>query len=53
MPDMFQMSHDLMNLFEAFGNGGGQSYRAQYQSHNKVFPLQDSEEISRLFEGLL
>ncbi|KAG9229952.1 fungal-specific transcription factor domain-containing protein [Amylocarpus encephaloides] len=53
MPDMFQMSHDLTNLFEAFGNGGGQSYEAQYQSHKKVSSLQDGEEISRLFEGLL
>jgi hypothetical protein len=50
LPDMFQMSHDLTNLFESFGNGSGQ---AQYHSPNGIFPLQDNEEISRLFEGLL
>ncbi|KAE9372603.1 hypothetical protein N431DRAFT_439683 [Stipitochalara longipes BDJ] len=53
VPDMFQMSHDLTNMFEAFGNGGSQLPEAQYEFYNAGLPLQDNGEISRLFEGLL
>jgi hypothetical protein len=53
MPDMFQMSNDLTNLFEAFGNGDSQLPQARYHFHNEMLPLQESGEISRLFEGLL
>lgn len=53
VPDMFQMSHDLTNLFEAFGSGGSRLPQAPYEFHNAGLSLQDNGEISRLFEGLL
>lgn len=53
VPDMCQVGYDLTYMFEALGNTDGQIPGAIYNMQDGQFPLQNSEEISRLFGGLL
>jgi hypothetical protein len=57
LPDIYQISNDLMGLFDAFGQAtvGAPSDGSliYYGVNDQINPIRDSGEISRRFQGLI
>ncbi|KAF2175136.1 fungal-specific transcription factor domain-containing protein [Zopfia rhizophila CBS 207.26] len=58
VPDLFNMSSDLMSLFDAFGQTAGQPLQPDmsagfFRINEQGLPVGDTGEISRRFQGLI